>query len=578
MSAELFPCFGIQALEGCAYNPGAAPVYFGLGDAIAALGFTLTVQQLLKPIYRFRLRARYLSVGKLYAIVFAGAASAVIAALVPNIPALATSPLGYALFWELLGAGLFSLAYGALTWAILFPVKVSPKRIEQFAQATASLLASAEDRDRADFATDLEASLPTLINSSNFISWRREEFSAFYEFTHRHKIRQSEYAWSLLRILSDPLLCRVLVTQTPWVTARFMREISRQRLHSRAAEQFIRQVGAQAILAKDSMLVRESGYHGFGSAPLMTESIFADSFILHHYDPFDSFKLSTLLEMEDGAIERFGQAAERAMTCLVENKMFWHEQALISIESFYKTASMKLWTDRKKITENDRGHVRGVMTGVRIAIEAAQKAMLSMSPETLSLFYSDENHTYQANFIEQCANIIFEALSYASNDFNSYNDAYWLLAHDTFRKVFPSVGEEPDGMDPLQQRVAIKLIEKLEDNMRGYYPSISRILISCIGPYSHKAAQRNKTAFNILKDATYGELKDLKTLHEKNGEKFNDFLPDAATYDPAANTLTYRYRSGEGIVTRLNRLKTPWSSLNTADVRRAGFPVPELDG
>jgi hypothetical protein len=55
---QLYPCFGLSFLGLCAYNPSQpAPTYFTVGDGIAALGFMLAIQQLFKPIYRFRLRA-----------------------------------------------------------------------------------------------------------------------------------------------------------------------------------------------------------------------------------------------------------------------------------------------------------------------------------------------------------------------------------------------------------------------------------------------------------------------------------------------------------------------------------------
>ena len=47
-----FSCFGLSILGTCLYNPAQpAPTYFTLGNAISALGFTLAIQQFLKPIY-----------------------------------------------------------------------------------------------------------------------------------------------------------------------------------------------------------------------------------------------------------------------------------------------------------------------------------------------------------------------------------------------------------------------------------------------------------------------------------------------------------------------------------------------
>ena len=71
---QLYPCFGLSALGLCAYNPAQpSPTYFTVGNAIAALGFTLAIQQLFKPIYRFRLRAYGLRILYLVWAVFLGA-------------------------------------------------------------------------------------------------------------------------------------------------------------------------------------------------------------------------------------------------------------------------------------------------------------------------------------------------------------------------------------------------------------------------------------------------------------------------------------------------------------------------
>jgi hypothetical protein len=111
-------CLGLSWLGTCRYNPAApASIYFGLGQAIAALAFTFAVQQLLKPIYRFRLGIRYVPLSRLYICVFAGVGAVVIAALVPNFPILHSGPWGYAIAWEIGAAALFIVAYGAVVLA-----------------------------------------------------------------------------------------------------------------------------------------------------------------------------------------------------------------------------------------------------------------------------------------------------------------------------------------------------------------------------------------------------------------------------------------------------------------------------
>jgi hypothetical protein len=64
--AAQYACLGFEALGLCDYDP-AKPftVYFAPGAAVGALAFTLAVQQLLKPVHRFRLSARYLTLPRI---------------------------------------------------------------------------------------------------------------------------------------------------------------------------------------------------------------------------------------------------------------------------------------------------------------------------------------------------------------------------------------------------------------------------------------------------------------------------------------------------------------------------------
>ena len=80
---------------------------------------------------------------RLYVLVFAGVGATLIAAIVPSFPILHGWPWGYAIVWEFLASMLFIVAYGAVVFAMVRPVRVRPKRIEDFARGAATLLAVA---------------------------------------------------------------------------------------------------------------------------------------------------------------------------------------------------------------------------------------------------------------------------------------------------------------------------------------------------------------------------------------------------------------------------------------------------
>jgi len=179
-----------------------------------------------------------------------------------------------------------------------------------------------------------------------------------------------------------------------------------------------------------------------------------------------------------------------------------------------------------------------------------------------------EAREFRHDLLESLVEIVYQALAYASNDFEGREDRFWHLVFDAFRHAFPSIGQEPDGMSPFQQRLAIKLLAKLDDNMKGFYPSICRVLLTSVGPYKHKMRQENRTAFVILKDVFYLTLKQkLRTLGAKDLGKVQTYLPNNVTYNFTKNTLTHSYSDGRQVITRLRTLKIKPISLLSEDIR-----------
>jgi hypothetical protein len=124
---QLYPCFGLSSLGLCSYNPAQpTPAYFTVGDAIAALGFMLAIQQLFRPIYLFRLAAYGLRILYLAWAVFLGALCSVVALLLPNLPLSHTGLFEYPITWELLGGLFIGGAY-----AVVGTVSLRPARLQQ---------------------------------------------------------------------------------------------------------------------------------------------------------------------------------------------------------------------------------------------------------------------------------------------------------------------------------------------------------------------------------------------------------------------------------------------------------------
>lgn len=559
-------CTGIAWLGLCNYDPASpSPNYFTLGNAVTALAFTLTVQNFLKPIYIFRLAIRHVTIWRLYALVFTGALCCVIAALVPRVPLFHGLLIGYAIVWEFIATILFMLAYGAVALAASSPIKIKPKRVPQFARSAAQLISEASETDHLEFLKDLKRSLPTLIHLAAFVEEDRET-TAFYDFIHREKIEQGSYAHSLLLIIADQSFCRTLVNKAPWIVSDMLRRISEEGVYAQAAESFIHGLSLQAILSDDGIVDREMSYHGFGAAPLLSESLFSDPFIINRYAPL-SFYLSSG-KITPRILARFNAAALRTFETLIAERKIQHSYAAHRIKNFYKSAFLGLY----KIQTNpayDFPHVMVPTESVANAIKLAVKLMASLSDRSYDqLFLKDLTNERRHDLLEVLVEIVFDSLNAISNEFNGPGDPFWNMARSTLSDVFPQFDEQPDGMTPFQQRLAIKIVGGLNKNMRGWYPAISRIVLSTVGPYKENGRQQNRTAANILKDASYIELQRLPELAEQKPEKLGDYFPSHISYDPESNVLTHTYASGSQAITDLSQLQLDPVSLIDPIIRR----------
>ena len=175
----------------------------------------------------------------------------------------------------------------------------------------------------------------------------------------------------------------------------------------------------------------------------------------------------------------------------------------------------------------------------------AHKLLSSLPLIQYEALYVRDPKEYRADVLETLVEIVFEALAAVSNKFKGFEDPFWAMVIQTVQHVYPQFSHVPDGFTPFQQRLALKLIDKLSDNMRGYYPAICRILLAWVGPYVHAAAQPNRTAFNILKDAVYFELQKLPLLAASKPDKVAHYLPDNVTFrschDRPCSHLQKRY-------------------------------------
>jgi hypothetical protein len=253
-------------------------------------------------------------------------------------------------------------------------------------------------------------------------------------------------------------------------------------------------------------------------------------------------------------VKRFGAAVEASVETIIDEKVFHRVQALHSIHSYYAAIS-------RHCASLQEGKLRDYEFVIEISscFERSAKLARSLERSIPDRVYSQlfkrtrrDNWTYDT--LGPLVDNVCEGFLGIANDFKGHGDVFWSMAHSLLMTAFPRFSDEPNGMTPSQQRLAMKLVEKVRDNVNGYYPAITRVLLATIGPYNEGGTQANRTAFNLLRDAFYAELKSLRVLAARDPARIQDYLPENVAYEIVTDTLVHTYSDGATTSTSLRQL------------------------
>lgn len=366
---EKYPCLGLELLGNCSYNPASPTnVYFDIGGAIAALAIILAIEQFTKPIYRFRLRSYGIQFWHLTLSVVLGVIAVIIASLLPSLPVPRNAILAYPLIWELIGAVLITVPYAFAAFLILRPVRVWNINLISFVRAAANLLSEAKDDDRTKFAWDIQRNIEQLFKhaevwaiaeaSATALEFERlremgepatirgqPPVSAFYLFAHRKSLEKASYACNLLRLIADRHFCSALVSDCPWQTALIIRKIGEKKLFVRDAVPFVQEIAMQAVIHENSIMAREVGYDGFGAAPVLSDSLFSDPFLLRRYQLLDKLTFESDLLITREALSRLARASRLMLETALTNREYWSANYMMGVQQTYERVSDQLGWD-----------------------------------------------------------------------------------------------------------------------------------------------------------------------------------------------------------------------------------------
>jgi hypothetical protein len=548
------------------YNP-----YFSIGDAVAGLGIFLLIPQFLKPIYVFRLRVLGIGLRTLYAVSGLGFLCVVTAALCAHYNDSFPSFLGNPFGWEMAGGFLYAAAYSALGLVYIFPARASLGSITKYVRAGAQFLASASEEDRVEFVADVLANIRKLIRIADLAgSAPRRMTSLILRLRHRSTTDIAAYSQSFLGLLADPVFCRTLVSRLPWDAARILHAFPLEKPAGQVGRTFVHQLTRYALIAAETMGAKEDEWMGFSDAPALSHAAFGNTYLNRYYLPWDGLTAADLKGADLPMLERIARAAQLTIDEYAAGGFSYHSYNIAKLQESYEVLSRHLYQLKK--TDADISQFSGILArSIKYIVDTTRDYCRNAPPAERQRLYAQADAPSDLSVLDSIAEMVISVLENTSHEFSGFDDKFGNMAREIWDSVLPRFGTHAPGMDPLQQRFVLRLIEKIRENMEGWYSPLSRQALAVIGPYAAKAESGERTAFKLCRDLFYQEFQDYPAFYEKDGERAKTLLPDNVRYEPETATLIHRYSFGDEDRTILPALEIAPVTLSAESI---GFIPP----
>lgn len=438
---------------------------------------------------------------------------------------------------------MYIFAYLAIAWCSLRPFHVDEETLPNFAQRSVQFLTNAESKDIAKFLDELVTNIRTILDICHR---KTNQKRSRYQYIFEKDQEIYSFAGSFLRVCADARICRILIQQDPWRAALLIEDIARYPVRRKEVEPFLQQICSQSILDDEGILEREKDIHGFGAAPVFSQRIFENVNILERYRIFSNLQYMYGEQSQPNVVDRLNFAAELCLRTMLERKRFnsfgYHHDVLQSYENLFMRARGRRRSERSRDKYDDlRPDVY-----IESAVEVCRRTLAELDASELESLYVSCEEQYDDtgvshNIFDQISDLVLAFWEIMSKDFRSYEDPDWGLAITLWQSVFGGGRKEIGHLDPLQQRIAIKLRRRIRKNMVGLPPRVARTIIPilCINQRSGKDRRDG------LEEVLAAALAQFCHLWDEDKPEARMYLAKHVDFDRSAQSFKLTMRHGE---------------------------------
>ena len=349
---KTYPCFGLESLGQCNYDPTNPTVYFSIGQLIPLFIVAITVYSLTDPIIKLRIRSNRLFRLKLnfrilrkwthkiqfpdsfqplalfvrnsipsielnpfYYLALLSIGSIFFSSIIPSISNFYTIPIiGYPVFWEILSGLILAFLSLYFIKVINMLAELNKHNYKEFFNCSLNIIGRREEKELISLARELIPSLEIIMSiGENYYSFyshvqhlahkkhaSNEKSVYVYQlnkFIEKDKelskmVQLNEYQWFCFRIidlLSDKYFCKTIACKVPEFSEKFFSTVLFNNYNTTNHRKIFGNIMKSSFENEDSILNRESQYDGLRGVSNLTSLVFENSKL------FSQFTFKSLL-------------------------------------------------------------------------------------------------------------------------------------------------------------------------------------------------------------------------------------------------------------------------------------------
>jgi len=445
--------------------------------------------------------------------------------------------LSYPVFWELIGLILFSIAVILILIFSVNPYRFIPiinrkNCFDFYDNLYRVILYEHSNESLSAISIIIHKNLEKIFEcAARYDNWWNVKGRPFKSAFEKNKVPEREHNFVNIScniidvLMSEKYFCRYLSENNMGLVLRIIKLTNKYKLWNSCGRIFYNSLSNELFVNNQSHLSKEIEFRGVGLTKPVFKALFTSFHILDAYRPFQSFHYFMEENYQVEIINKYTKALEMSLREYFkeERSIFFAGSCNIALSVALKNLSDILYSIciRLEKYENDDIYYNRYQDVIR-AIEMFYSGMVLercfYATEKYTPYFSEEDlEVKERSLTRGIIEAIFEyldALTILENE-----DYARMLSTKVFWLIFFTNKEKPPVIKNMEEALLNLLKERVEENKKGGYSSMIKLLINIYGGFQFHEGVRENVKIGKYIEEEFEKNLALDILTDKEKEK-----------------------------------------------------------